>query len=344
MRGLGAAIVLALVTTAAAWAGGNAMQDEEVKPPASFEIPFDGPGQLATIWSWGRDRPDGEKALVLTAHGQSRRLEVEAPRRVRWRSPTELLVEQHVRPVRNGSGGRILRVTREGEVLEVLSDREGLGDIELSPDGALVALERDNQKGFQGLEVRSLAEDFRLLTDHPKPASREIGSMATPPIWSPDGSKLAVALFAPNLPEEPGRLHPRLAIVSRDTPGYTRVPDSPPGQEPVQGGVIPLFWNEDGIYVRTTMIHSGLLRCDPGGSGCNPVYAPGEHRRVQGGRQVADGKALLLVKDYTVDPLEARAKEIHEVNLATGEGRVLSRLPDGVFISDLDWIGDTGAH
>ncbi|MBC8292749.1 MAG: hypothetical protein H8E45_06230 [Proteobacteria bacterium] len=58
------------------------------------------------------------------------------------------------------------------------------------------------------------------------------------------------------------------------------------------------------------------------------------------GRQVNDHKALLLVKDFTVDPLEARAKEIHEVNLVTGEGRVLLRLPDGVFISDLDWIND----
>lgn len=344
MRGLRAAIVLALVATAVACAGGNARQDEEGEPPSSFEIPFDGPGQLATIWSWGPDRPDGERALVLTTHGRSRRVGIEAPGRVRWRSPTELLIEQYVWPVRNGSGSRILRVTRTGEVLEVLSDREGLGDVEPSPDGTLVVLERDSQRGFQGLEVRSLAGDFRLLTDHPKPASRGIGSMATPPVWSPDGSEFAVALFAPDLPEEPGRLHPRLATVSRDTPGYARVPDGRPGQGPVQGGVIPLFWNEDGIYVRTTMIHGGLLRCDPGGSGCTPVYAPGEHRRVQEGRQVAGGKVLLLVKDCTVDPLEVRAKEIHEVNLATGEGRVLFRLPAGVFVSDLDWIGGTGTH
>lgn len=320
------------------------MQDEEVKSPSSFEIPFDGPGQLATIWSSGRDCPDGERVLVLTTHGQSRRVGIEAPRRARWRSPTELLVEQHVLPVRDGSGTRILRMTPEGKVLEVLSDREGLGNVEPSPDGRAVLLEQDNQKGFLGFEVRSLAEDFRLLADHPKPTSREIGSMPTPPVWSPDGSKFAVGLLAPNLPKEPGRLYARIAIISRDTPGYTRVPDSPPGQEPLEGGVIPLFWKEDGIYVRTTKIGSGLLRCDPEGSGCTPVYAPGEHRLVLEGRPVAGHKALLLVKDFTVDPLEARAKEIHEVNLATGEGRVLLRLPDEVFVSDLDWIGDSGAH
>ncbi len=320
------------------------MQDEEVKPPSKFEIPFDGPGQLATIWSWGRDRPDGEKALVVTAHGQSHRVEIEAPRRVRWRSPTELILEQYVWPLKNGSGSRILRIAREGEVLEVLSDRQGLGNIEPSPGGNVVLLERDNQKGSQGFEVRSLAEDFRLLTVHPKPTSREIGSMPTPPIWSPDGSKFAVALYVPNLPEEPGRLYPRLAIVSRDTPGYTRLPDSPPGQEAVRGGVIPLFWNEDGIYVRTTHVGSGLLRCDPEGLGCTPVYAPGEQRSVLSGVQAGGQTALLLVQDPSVDRFETRAKEIHEVNLATGEGRLLLRLPDGVFISDLDWIGDTGAH
>jgi hypothetical protein len=344
MRGLGAAIVLALVVTTAAWAGGDAMQDEEVKPPSSFEIPFDGSGQLATVWSWGRNRPDAPKALVLTAHGESRRLDVEAPRRVRWRSPTELLVEQYVWPVRDGSGSRIVRVSREGEVLEVLSDREGLGEVEPSPDGALVVLARDNQKGFQGLEVRGLEQGFRLLIDHPKPTSPDMGSMPTPPVWSPDGSKFAVALYAPNLPEEPGRLYPRLAIVSRDTPGYTRLPDSPPGQEAVRGGVIPLFWNEDGIYVRTTHVGSGLLRCDPKGSGCTPVYAPGEHRSLLSGVQAGGQIALLLVQDPSVDRFETRAKEIHEVNLTTGEGRMLLRLPDGVFISDLDWIGDTGAH
>jgi hypothetical protein len=315
-----------------------------VKPPSSFEIPFDGPGQLATIWSWGRDRPDGERALVLTAQGQSRRAEIKTPDRVRWRSPAGLIVEQSVQPVRDGSGTRILRVSREGKVLEILSDREGLAGAEPSPDGGRVLLERYDLRGFRGIEVRSLVHDFQLLTTHPRPTGPAMGSVVTPPVWSPDGSNFAAGVYVANPPKEPGRLYPRLAIAACDAPGYARLPDSPSGQEPLEGGVIPVFWNKDGIYVRQAKIGSGLLRCDPGGSACTPVYSPGEHRAVLEGRPAADGRALLLVKDFRVDPLEVRAKELHEVNLSTGKGRVLLRLPDGVFISDLDWIGDTGAH
>jgi hypothetical protein len=43
-----------------------------------------------------------------------------------------------------------------------------------------------------------------------------------------------------------------------------------------------------------------------------------------------------------LDPLETRAKEIHQVSLDTGKGYVLLGLPDGVFISDLDWIAGAG--
>lgn len=327
---------IALLLSPSACAGGKA-QHEEAKPPSSFEVPFHGPGQLATIWSWGRNRPDVNKALVVTAHGRSRRLEIEAPSRVRWGSPSELIVEQFVRPVRNASGIRILRVSPQGEVREVLSDRRGLAEAEPSPDGSSVLLVRYNENGFQRLELRSLVDDLRLLTVYPPPTDPNTGFYGHP-VWSPDGSKFAVGLDVPN--PRTHHLHARLAIVSRDTPGYTRVPDSPPGEEPVEGGVPPLFWGEDGIYVRTTKIGSGLLRCDPEGSGCTPVYAPGRHRLVLGGRPVGDHEALLLVKDFRVDWLEARSKEIHQVDLATGEGHVLLRLPDGVFVDDLDWTAD----
>jgi hypothetical protein len=328
---------MAVLLCPVAWAGGNAMSDEEVKPPSSFEIPFDGPGQLATIWSWGRDRPSEEKALVLTGHGQSRRVDVRVPRRVRWRSPTELLVEQYVSPMRDGSIDRLLRMNREGEILEVLSDREGLGNAEPSPDGERVLLERDTAKAFMGLEVWSLVGGFRMQSNHPRSAG---SGLMTDAVWNPDGSKFAVGRTAPDLPLHPGRLYFRINIASRDAPGYRRIPDSAPGEAPLSGGVLPLFWNPEGIYGRTTNSDGGLVRCDPEGSGCTPVYVPGPDRAVLEGRAVDDHQALLLVKDFTVDALEARSKEIHQVNLATGEGTVLLRVPDGVFLNDLDWIGD----
>lgn len=330
-RGGGAArafaLALLVVVGSQARAGGESVNEGDVKPPSRFELPFDGPGQIATIWSWGPNRPDGGKALVLTVSGRSRRLDVEAPTRVRWRSPNELLLEQAVQPVRDGSGTRIARITGEGAVLAVLSDREGLAAAQPSHDGRWVALERHGQQGPLGCEIRDLEAGFRV---HASCHSSDLGSTAHA-VWSPDGDQIAVAV---RVREERG-LVPRLALLSRDDPRLKRLPDRPAGEQSETGGVVPLFWNADGIYARS---HRGLLRCSAQGSGCALVYAPGDAKFAFAGVEVGEKNALLLVQDLNVDPLEVRAKEIHEVNLATGEGRVLLRLPDGVFISDLDWI------
>jgi hypothetical protein len=344
MRGdpLYAIAALALAAFASVvWAGVDGMQDEEASLPSSLEVPFAESGHLATIWSWGRHRPDGDRALVLTDHGESRRIGVSAPSRVRWRSPNELLVEQFVSPIRDGSGTRILRVSPCGEVLKVLSDRGGLGGVEPSPGGDRVLLERDDRQGFRGIEVRSLEEDFRLETFHPRSPGLDSGSFGNM-VWRPDGSLFAVGLWVPSPPRDPTRMSPRLAIASPDAPGFTRINDELPAgiaDAEERWAVIPLFWNADGIYARGSR---GLLRCDPDGSGCTVVYEPGEHRAVLSGSLTGDRKALLLVRDVSLDPLETRAKEIHQVSLDTGEGYVLLRLPEGVFISDLDWIADAG--
>jgi hypothetical protein len=139
--------------------------------------------------------------------------------------------------------------------------------------------------------------------------------------------------------EERG-LVPVLALLSRDEAIVMSLPDRSSGAKSEPGGVVPLFWTADGIYARS---QRGLLRCSAQGSDCALVYGPGEDKFAFGGVRTDERKALLLVQDLKVDPLEVRAKEIHEVDLATGQGRVLLRLPNGVFISDLDWIGDTGS-
>jgi hypothetical protein len=190
------------------------VNEGDVKPPSRFELPFDGPGQLAAIWSWGPNRPDGGKALVLTVSGRSRRLDVEAPTRVRWRSADELLLEQAVQPVRNGSGTRIVRMTREGAVLEVLSDREGLAAAQPSHDGRWVALERHGEQGPLGCEIRDLGAGFRVHAFCEK--SSDLGSTAHA-VWSPDGDQVAVAV---RVREERG-LVPRLALFSLPRPPST---------------------------------------------------------------------------------------------------------------------------
>lgn len=158
---------------------------------------------------------------------------------------------------------------------------------------------------------------------------RELSGVA---IWSPDDSKLAVARDV--VDSDSGHLIPRLAVMSRATGDLTDVTG------PKEGGVIPLFWTDAGIYVRTMKVPGDLLRCDPTGSGCVEVYSPGEGKMVLQATHIANDKALLVVKDFTVDPLEARGKEIHEVNLTTGAGHVFVRAPDGVFISDLHWAAE----
>lgn len=324
-----AVLLLAAIGTQAR-AGGEPVNEGDMRQPPSFEMPFSVSGQLVTIWSWGPNRPDGGKAVVVTNHGVGRPLDVEAPARVRWRSPDELLVEENIQPVRDGTGTRIVRMTREGAVIEVLSDREGLAMSQPSRDGRWIVLEHYGRQGPLGCEIRNLADRFRVHASCEQSPDLASTSHA---VWSPDGDQLAVAM---RVREERG-LFPRLALLSRDGALVKRLQDRASREGPEPGGVVPLFWNSDGIYARS---HRGLLRCSTQGSDCALVYAPGEARYSFGGTRVGETKALLLVQDLGVDPLEVRAKEIHEVDLTTGKGRVVARLPEDVFISDIDWIAD----
>ncbi len=43
-------------------------------------------------------------------------------------------------------------------------------------------------------------------------------------------------------------------------------------------------------------------------------------------------------KIHDLDPFETLSKEIHFVDLISGEGRVILRAPDGAFIRDIDGI------
>src|SRR5262249_13574701 len=118
---------------------------------APLDIPFAGPGQLAAIWTVGPDRPDTEKVLLLTRGGHTRRIDVEGPRQVRWRSPTELLLEQRI-DAKGAARDRIVRMDRSGSIIEVLSDGEGLGYCEPSPDGRWAALLRSSPSTPTGYE------------------------------------------------------------------------------------------------------------------------------------------------------------------------------------------------
>ena len=307
------------------------MSDKSVAAPSSFEIPFRGPGKLATIWSWGPSGPDSGKALIRTLRNGTRRITAEAPTRVRWRSKSEFIVEQEVQPIGHGSATRIVRMSQDGGVIEVLSDREGLSGAEPSPDGRWIFVERFGERGALGSEIRDLAAGFRLHTLYQN--SLRPSGFAWHAVWSPEGERLVASI---RIREDTG-LVPHLILLSPDRSSFSRLPDQRADGEGDHGGVEPLFWSEEGIYARSD---SGLLRCDPAGSGCTLVYSPGKARFAVAGVRAGEKRALLLVQDLRLDPLEVRAKELHEVDLATGEGRMLLRLADGVFLSDIDWIQD----
>jgi hypothetical protein len=220
---------------------------------------------------------------------------------------------------------------RDGAVIEVLSDQEGLSGSEPSPDGRWVFVERFGQRGALGSEIRDLASGFRLHTFYQN--SLRPSGFAWHAVWSPEAERLVASM---PIREDTG-LVPHLILLSRDRSTFARLPDQRADGEADSGGVVPLFWSKDGIFARS---NSGLLRCDPAGSGCTLVYSPGKARFAFAGVRAGERRALLLVQDIKLDPFEVRAKEIHDVNLATGEGRVLLRLPVGVFLSDIDWIQD----
>ena len=68
------------------------------------------------------------------------------------------------------------------------------------------------------------------------------------------------------------------------------------------------------------------------------MAAAGAKKRVLNGRPIASGAALLLVLDTRARVRGPTPNEIHRVDLRTGEGSVVYTAPEGLFVTDLDWI------
>lgn len=306
--------------------GGEPMSGSSTTSP--LNLPFEGPGQLLAIMSRGPARPPNFTVL-LAARGANQVLPIESPDAARWLSPQQMLV------FRSGAGmsGKILRTDLSGEVLEVIATGSFMAP-RVSPDGKRVAVAQIiNKQGNTNLEVRDLERDFKLIRSW---SDEKLPTLFGTSVWSPDGSALAVSVDS----HENGRVYDRLAVVRLDSGAITRFYDSPEDRKRDEGGLTPILWHRSGIYARSSR---GLLRCDSEGSGCEVAYHPGRDRYVVDGTLFGTDEALLLVQDRKPDPLEVRAKEIHRLNLSTGKGELWLRLPDDVFVSDIDWIEQPNA-
>lgn len=315
-------ILFAGVLMAGATMADERSADDVRQRLSAIELPHPGNGKLAAILQSGYDRPAEPALLVIRTATESYASPLPHPQMARWRSPSELIVQSHDRPVRAGSGARISRVDTSGRELAELLDRQALSSPQPSPDGKRLALTRTTS-GEGRLEVYELGD-----------GASELGAPRTfdvSPIyalaWSPDATRIALGI---GVVERTGKESSRLHILDVASGTVRKVEDG--GRE---NGVQPLFWTPQGLFVRSA---DGILRCEPDRGGCEPVYDPSQSRgRVLRGTPVAENKAWVLVVDPTRDPLEMRGNELHEVDLVKGGGKRLLHLPDGFFLQDIDW-------
>lgn len=134
-----------------------------------------------------------------------------------------------------------------------------------------------------------------------------------------------------------GRVWPRLHILDLASGEIRRIADAVPPRKRELSGTTPLIWTEHGLFASA---QSRILRCDPEGDGCRVVHTFEDYQIVRGGTHVGGGRAYVLITDIRPDVFEIRANELHEVDLVRGGGKLLLRLPDGVFLDDIDWIAD----
>ena len=311
--------------------------------PAPWDTGFRGPGRLVVLFENGD--PDVPRVLVVHDRAGARALAVERPRAARWISSHELIVSQEIPPPPSDEYGlpstQLLRVDADSGEVKPFSRTARWFDAEPDPSGErLVAgVELDDQ-GASELVVLGLA------TPGETPLA-EVERALDRPRWSPDGRDLVV-LQTINDPEgeatESGVsfggqevAFPRLFRVSTELRGKLQLlRDGEPGGPLASGGSLPLWWGPKGVYAKQ---RRGLVLCDPGGTGCSTVFAPGGEKRVVDGRPAGPERALLLVRDHSGSQVEVDLpKELYEVQLNSGEGRAIYTAPRDVFLAEIDWV------
>lgn len=289
----------------------------------AFEIPYEGSGKFVSLLSTGALTPKRNTGLFLSTSKSTNLIPTKAPRDARWRSSSELIVLTTAGWTDSGEAGRLSLVPLLDGEPRILAEWQRLYSPRVSAQGDHVAVTAYSTEREVGIEVRRLP-DFDLVHRFEDKDIRSI-------VWAPDGKRLAVAY---DRITDDGAVWPRLALLSLESGAIERIADAVPPRERELGGTTPLFWTKRGLFAYS---ERGVLQCDPRGNGCTLHYRPGHGRRIIAGTSVGDDEAYVLVRDVAEDPLEARAKEVHRVDLTAPGGRMLVRAPDGVFIEAIDW-------
>lgn len=308
--------------------------------PAPYDVGFRGPGRLVVLFE--NADPAAPRALVVHDRDGARALRVERPRAARWISQSELIVSQELPPDEEYGlpGTQLLRVNADTGRIEPFAPPARWFDAEPDPRGERLAagVETDDQ-GASELVLFSLASrGEKPLADAPRALDR--------PRWSPDGTALVVLQTVADpdgADSETGMsfggqevAFPRLFRVAADLTGkLALLRDGDPGGALAPGGSLPLWWDARGVYAKQ---RRGLVLCDPAGSGCRLVFAPGGELRVYDGRPAGPDEAFLLVREHSADSDSELPQDLYRVRLDSGNGAAIYRAPHDVFLSELDWV------
>jgi hypothetical protein len=281
-------------------------------------------GQIVVVASTGSNRPENEMLFFIDSVNQER-INLSQTFQARWLSSDEIIVQQSYETISGTLGDRVIRVDRHGQLLEVLSDQEGVAFPVPNKLGQWLALKIDQKTGvMQGIEFHGLRDGSGFSSFMEIRQDAQLNRLSNV-VWSPDSTKLALAAWVKS---NRGYV-PRIGFVSGAAEGIQMIDDD------MSLNARPLFWKKEWVYGAND---KGMFRCDAMKHGCEFIYAPGDGRRIVSGVSVGKDHALLLVQNLRLDPFETRATEIHKVDFLEGKKLDVIELPEGVFISDIDWV------
>lgn len=285
-----------------------------------------GNGQVVAVVGVGQNRPENEN-LFFISYSDKEQIDIDRVMQARWLSSTEIIVQHSYDTISKSLGNRIIRINRRGQLLEVLSDQEGLTSPITSDSGKWAALKMDQKSGvLRGIELHKLRKESALPSFIPFEQNPKLNNLSHV-VWGPSSNQIVLAAWVKS---DRGYI-PRIGLVTDTVSGIKTIDNEK------ALNAKPLFWSKERLYASG---NDGLLRCNIVKNNCELVYAPGADKYIFSGVAMDNGNVLLLVQDRKRDPFETRAKEVHKLNLLEGKSEAILYLPEDIFIIDIDWTSN----